>query len=732
MENILIFPEPRETEVQEGRVELGADWQIVLPEEAEALEVEGAKQVKAWVRKRCGIDLSVVRGGESGSRCIALGSAAGTPPNLKYQGPEGYLLYVGQDRIHLVGNGPEGTFYAVQTLKQLLRGRSVPEVTIRDGPAMERRGLFLENKWGPDRMTLEDWKATIDFMAELKLNLLGIGLYGCWCVQYDGQITEFLLTPISEYPKLRTPKVIRYYSAVESTWKTADYLPPLFEEDLLGEIVAYGKTRNVLVRPHFNSLGHNTLIPRRYPYVSALDEEGRPTGYGFCTSNPHTYEMLFRIYDHIIDRYLAPHGVDYFHVGLDEVYPVVGADPTDPRRRVEPWCRCPVCRTKTREERFVEFLLRICEHLRDKGIHHICLWNDQLARHMDLLDEPLVAQMKERGVFDRIILQWWYYGKQFPETIRPELGLHRWVTPMSGYFYWRYYESYLENIYGMLRLGHEQGATGVETYGVFDEAFHRNYCCLTDYAWNPTGAGDLDRFRDKYTQVVFQENAAQSKEALDQLDRMTDYGLMNILAHYAYTYPNPNLPYPRAYPGEALKRLCEDRSGWTAKMKELAGALREAEATFTSVMQKETAFPKAVRNYAAEARRGRALIEDFLSLFEVLDLCQAAVEALADGTTRKEKALEKLGTAKDNVQETLTRHDEAMAGLEEAKAIYLQPQALRELSYMRAFLVSFSEELRTLREEIQRGERDSLPPLEVEDLGRKVVQEVEVGYGKSK
>ncbi len=60
-------------------------------------------------------------------------------------------------------------------------------------------------------------------------------------------------------------------------------------EDFFGEVVAYGRERGVLVRPHFNTPGHNTLIPRLIPATSAKDEKGIPTGYGFCLTTPKTY-----------------------------------------------------------------------------------------------------------------------------------------------------------------------------------------------------------------------------------------------------------------------------------------------------------------------------------------------------------------------------------------------------------------------------------------------------------
>ncbi|MDH7570369.1 MAG: glycoside hydrolase family 20 zincin-like fold domain-containing protein, partial [Armatimonadota bacterium] len=206
-------------------------------------------------------------------------------------GEEGYSLHISADGIRAAAETPAGAFYAAQTLRQCLTAADgqvfVPALHIADSPDFAHRGVFVENKWGMDRMTLDDWRACIDELSRLKLNLLGVGAYGCWCIQYEGQVTEFLTLPVPEYPLLRTEKTVRYYSPREG-WRHLTYLPRLFEEDFFGQVVAYGRERNVVVRPHFNSLGHNTLIPRLYPEVSALDAHGEPTGYGYCLTNPAT------------------------------------------------------------------------------------------------------------------------------------------------------------------------------------------------------------------------------------------------------------------------------------------------------------------------------------------------------------------------------------------------------------------------------------------------------------
>ena len=86
-------------------------------------------------------------------------------------------------------------------------------------------------------------------MAGMKMNQLVVSVYGCWCVQYDGRVSEYMYVPIKKYPKLKTPVVVRYYSPKKGGWVDYETLPPMFEEDFLGDLIAYGKTKGVTVFP---------------------------------------------------------------------------------------------------------------------------------------------------------------------------------------------------------------------------------------------------------------------------------------------------------------------------------------------------------------------------------------------------------------------------------------------------------------------------------------------------
>lgn len=276
--------------------------------------------------------------------------------------------------------------------------------------------------------------------------------------------------------------MVNYYSPSTKKDVRLEYLPRIYEEDLFGEIIKYAKSKGVIVRPHFNTPGHNTQIPRHYPETSAKFADGTPKKYGFCMSSPATFEVMFGIFDEICDRYLLPNGIDWFHIGLDEVYPLVGMNMDMPLKRIDPWCECPECSKTSPEDRFVNYAVRLAKHLKEKGINHIGMWHDHFLRG-GKMNEELKRRFEKEGLKDSVVLHWWRYSDFF-DTTMPELGFRRWVVPMTGYFYWINYTDHSHNVFWAIDKGVEEKAEGVEAYGVWHPAFHQHYILLAAKSWN--------------------------------------------------------------------------------------------------------------------------------------------------------------------------------------------------------------------------------------------------------
>ena len=163
---------------------------------------------------------------------------------------DSYTIDITEEKATILGYDAGGVYYAAVTFAKLITAEKgkiyLPLTKITDHPDFADRGQFLEDRYGSDFMTLEDYKKAIKYLASMKYNQVTVGVYGCWTYQYDNQIAEYLYVPLKKYPQLQTPRQIKYRSAAERKWiYKNNILPTMFENDYFGDLVAYGKKHNV-------------------------------------------------------------------------------------------------------------------------------------------------------------------------------------------------------------------------------------------------------------------------------------------------------------------------------------------------------------------------------------------------------------------------------------------------------------------------------------------------------
>ena len=687
-----LIPEPREVKVLDGAVECGKIVNLIA-DGALASRVQAMTDVLAST----GIE---VDGGESAFRVdIELVGAGDLDASdvAETALPEYYELDLRAEGASIRALGADGALWGVHTLAAICRaaaaGHTVPQLRIRDWPDLANRGIFVEDKWGPDRMDLDDWCLTIDRLAALKMNRMGVGIYGCWgnC-RYEDFPTEFLMVPVPGRPELKTEKNLKWYSPEDGAWHHERYLPTLFEGDFLADVVAYGRERGVTVIPFVNSLGHNTMIPRILPEVSAKGEDGTPLGIGYCLSSPKTREFIEGFYTSIIERYY-PDGIDFFHIQLDEVWPD-NADLEDPHKRVDPWCECPDCRSREREENLQAYIVWLVEMLTARGAKKVVMWNDQLTRHMDALDDSFVSKLRNAGLEDRLILHWWWYSNnelndRTRVSIGTQLGLPGWVAPMTCYYNWERLTPRLENIDLMMQMAHDEGAEGAVSYAVHDPGWTDHEMLLASYAWHHDGVRSREDQLEKWATGRYGSDGAPFLEALRTLHDVADSPAISSCYNYAYTYCKEGKPFPRPYPGEALDSLEAKEGDIAPQLGEVAARAREAVDGFSSVAGKEIGDERdraCVHSLLGEAAR----IEGLATVFGLLlDLRKA----LSNGgvtpalLSRREAARALL-------------HD-CMATLEANKPRWVVPSCLQALSVLLAFMDQLERDLT----EVQSGSR---------------------------
>ncbi len=608
---------------------------------------------------------------------------------------EAYFIEITESSATLCGKDAAGAFYAAVTFADMIYtegdGVFVEKAEILDFPDFMRRGHFIEDRYGTEFLTLDDWKNFIDYSAKMKLNTLTIGVYGCWTYQYDSKIAEYIYVPIKKYPELKSPKDVKYFSVKENRWiYIKDALPYMYEQDYLGEVIAYGKRKNVLVKPLFNSLGHNTLLPRTFPEISAKNLDGTPTGSGFCTKNEKTYEILFDIYDEIINRYLIPNGVYDIQIGLDEVTP-------------DAVCHCEKCRDKTHPELMLEYIIRVCKHLKARGMKHIYIYHDMLFHHFDMVNEELRDLFIKEGIYDEVVLDWWTY--EYPTTLfwgktdKVNNLFHSVIKPFTGYHNWSTAGDNNENVRACAKVAKDLSFEGMETYSSLEYCYDKNYLTVADVSWNNSTIDGMAEFNERYAYKNYPENTAKALNAFHAIrDAMIDETHANYAArvnrffeYYPYCYRNKDGTL-KNFPGAAFEKIRSDEAEYVAYLERL----KQKSSVAIEFFENSGNSSLANDNWLLTAKHYNAISDEYLTLY---GLDKAYNGGLADGAEviRELKRL-------------IAQREKLMLLAENVRIYATAVTYLRNMSNFRQYLIDLSL---YFEREIKAGRK---PKLDVTDL----------------
>lgn len=630
----------------------------------------------------------------------------GTAPEGTPNADQGYRLTIEEGKITLCGFGARGLLYAAVTLCQMLKfedGKvSLPYLEIVDWPDLSRRGHYVECRFGSNRMELEDWKSVVDDIIEKKENILSMGVYGCWSVQFDQMVSEYLYVPFEKYPQLKTPLYTKYYSPKNEAWVNKLELPPMFEKDFLGELIVYGKEHGVEVFPFVNTYGHNSLLPRTFPEISAKYENGEPTLNGLCTRNPKTKELLFELLDSIIDRYLAPNGITSIDIGLDEVGDgdyLIGVNPDDIWKSRPQFCRCELCKGAQPKELFIDHAITLIKHLKKKGMKNIYLCNDVFYRRGRPAEADLLETFRNRlideDLLDVTVLNWWNYVETesklaFGSEDIIRSGVRGITKPMNGYYHWHLYYPRLNNSYFLLRHAYEAKCEGFISYSGWDNCFDCNNSAQAQFAWNFEGAGKQDDVLLSYCKRVFPTLAQETFEAFKALNACVAGGrgfdengrpvlstitlLEKYMSYYFFSYIAKGKPYPRNFPGEGVQMFLSNYEEATSLMESVHNWANKARDIFLKASITQGCDKYFATRYAWEADNIVTLCEDWEVLLYMHKLCSARL------TPGAMEEIKNLAAERKNDRIRL------MAKAEEIKESYLLSSHMRNQSiFMQIF-----------------------------------------------
>ena len=630
---------------------------VPLPKEAKPLEGEGFRlEGKAAVTAPTAEYGPVMTAGkriralfpEGGEKTVTL-SIAKAPFEARCAS-EGYTLTVTENAIDITGYGERGLLYGVITLEQLAKDVDIiPALTVTDWPDNPTRGFKEESRFGSDQMEREDWLALIEDIALRKLNTFAISLYGCWGVQYDGRCSEYLFLPLKKHPELSTPKLVKYFSPTQNKWIEKEDLPPIFRDNFLEDIFRACRDWGIEVVPLWNSFGHNTLIPRMIPEIAPVDENGVGQKFGFCTSRQETYDFLFSAFDQIIDDYMIPYGMTSFNIGLDEVAGGINKDPDDVFRRVDPWCKCEACRDQEKGDIFINFAVKLISHLKEKGMKNVYLACDMLdpkragGKQLGDVSGKLLTALQNAGVQDTLVLSWWAYHnipeKMQVRDLHSERGLRNIVAPWNGYQMWCVALQPLGNIQLIGATNHRDGGEGMISYSIWDKSQDRIHDALAEYSWSYEAAGTPDDVTRRYALRHFPAASHEAYRAYKLMDYAVEQrnttkwsfpdaehvSMLDLLFyrfnHYIYAYPKADAPYPRVFLDEALEWALTMRPDLERALYTGSAVAREARQIFLSLAERPGCDSFQALRQAYECENYLVLMEDWLAIFEMHDLC---------------------------------------------------------------------------------------------------------------
>lgn len=371
---------------------------------------------------------------------------------LEGRGPQAYALLVTPEGIVAAGSGTAGTFYAIQTLKQLIRanrqGNAIPAVRILDWPGLRYRGYSDDISRGPIP-TMDFFKRQIRTMAEFKMNMLTF---------YTEHVFKLAKHPIIAPPDGITAQEVK-------------------------ELSEYARRYHVELVGNFQSFGHAWNILRHEQYAHL-----RETPSIFTPAREETYEFLDDVYSEIAPAYDSP----LFNVNCDETYGL-GEGPSK-----ELADRIGVGGV------YVQHMNRIHDILRDKYGKRMMMWGDIALQH------PEIVQQLAK---DTILLSWGYgAADNYDAAIEPfvRAGFEFMVCP--GVSCWSAifpnYRNATVNIRNYVRDGARFGALGMLNTTWDDDGenlFHWNFYGTNwgaACAWRPTDSS-LDDYNAAYAQVSY-------------------------------------------------------------------------------------------------------------------------------------------------------------------------------------------------------------------------------------
>ncbi len=299
---------------------------------------------------------------------------------------EGYRLNVSNEEIRIDGDGINGAFYGIQTLRQILENDEIHCVEIEDKPKNEFRMLYHDVTRGRVP-TVDSMKKLIDDVAYYKLNYLQFYMEHAYPFrEMHGTISESnCLTPeeLRELDEYCHENFIDFVPSLATCGHMFDLLD-LPQNAHLREIIDYKPKYTFW----YERMVHHTINP----------------------SHPDSFDFV----KSLIDQYLENFTSEYVNICGDE--------PFDLARGPRKAAGVDV------DALYFEFMRKVIDYIKSKG-KKVMMWADQV-----FLDNP----ERTKKLPEDILMLCWGYDSVPPETRLSKLEgtkFKKLVCPSSSSFY---------------------------------------------------------------------------------------------------------------------------------------------------------------------------------------------------------------------------------------------------------------------------------------------------------
>ena len=267
---------------------------------------------------------------------------------------EGYDLTVSRDSITICGEGAQGAYYGIQTLRQIM-GSKVPCCHISDRPDLGYRGFYLDISRGRVP-TLQKLKRIADVLSAFKVNSLQLYVEDAFTFrELDGIATpENALTP----------------------------------EEIV-ELDAYCRERFIDLVPSMASFGHlfTLLQSERYNHICELKGYHPQKNYWLERQWHHTVDVYdpetIDVIASMTEQFLPLFSSEYFNICCDETMDLCAG----------------VNKGKDKGEAYFHHVDKLVGLAKSYG-KKVMLWGDECMARPDMARERLPE--------DAIILNWCY------------------------------------------------------------------------------------------------------------------------------------------------------------------------------------------------------------------------------------------------------------------------------------------------------------------------------------